>query len=347
MSKSVAQSRGGSKAQVRNRILSITRNMIPYVKELRRLPLVKSVTASVLMQQLDYWFERYPDEFWKFLSPCEHAAYKPGNSWTEELGMSEDEFRTAFDQIGIRYKSKKEYSAAADKFQGKYYCSYTDKVARMTYYRRNHQMVDAELDRLVSMGGPVAAPYSSATPIYRSGQGQPVESGEGKPHYKETNKETNQENIEESGIADAIAHSHDISKFEGTEDGRVVEGYTTFSSDGFEDSDAAAGIIDAEPVFDSGPSAPADEDFPPDCQVTEVMQAWADENLPAGIDVDFATRKFFDFHRAEKRNFRTWKLWMRNERPSTGGCAPRRATDWFEEQLRREANIDLFADVTD
>lgn len=131
-----------------NRILAITRNTIPYVKELRQF--VDSVAGCILMQQLDYWFERYQDGFYKFQSPTEHPQYKPEQSWTEELGFSKEEFRTAFDKIGTRYKSKSEYRSATDKFQGKFYCSYHDRSQGLTYYFRNHELVDLALDNMLS-----------------------------------------------------------------------------------------------------------------------------------------------------------------------------------------------------
>lgn len=130
-----------------NRILSIARGSIPYVKEI--MPLAHSIPGCILMQQLDYWFDNRPNGFYKFLSPCEHLLYKSGDSWSEELGMSMAEFRTAFDKIGIRYHSKTAFEAATDKFQGKFYCSYTDKRAQLTWYFRNHEVVDAELNNLV------------------------------------------------------------------------------------------------------------------------------------------------------------------------------------------------------
>ena len=40
--------------KMKNKILTLFRNNIPYIKELRILS--GSVTASILMQQLDYWF---------------------------------------------------------------------------------------------------------------------------------------------------------------------------------------------------------------------------------------------------------------------------------------------------
>lgn len=106
------------------------------------------------MQQLDYWFERHPDGFYKFqdASP-DNPAYKTGDSWVEELKFSVAEFRTAFDQIGHRHKSKTDWAESTDPFQGKFYCCYTDRRSRLTFYFRNHAMVDAALDALVSLQG--------------------------------------------------------------------------------------------------------------------------------------------------------------------------------------------------
>ncbi len=133
---------------MKNRILHLTRNTIPYVKELH--PIAGSVLGCLVMQQLDYWFEGHPEGYYKFLMPSDHPAYKDGDSWTEELGMSVDEFRTAFDKIGLRYKSKSEFDKAEDKFLGKFYCSYVDRRSNLTYYFRNHDLVDAALDELLS-----------------------------------------------------------------------------------------------------------------------------------------------------------------------------------------------------
>lgn len=134
---------------MRNRILAITRGSIPYVPELR--PIAGSVTATILMQQLDYWFERHPDGFYKFqdASP-DNPAYKSGDSWVEELEFSVAELRNAFDQIGHRHKSKTEWAESTDPFNGKFYCCYTDRRTRLTFYFRNHAKVDAALDALVT-----------------------------------------------------------------------------------------------------------------------------------------------------------------------------------------------------
>ena len=135
---------------MRNKLLSITRNVIPYVKELRSLKEVKSASAAILMQQLEFWFEKYPNGFYKFTEPCSHEDYNPEDSWCEELAFSKSEFVTAFNAIGCKYKSKSAYlSNSDDKFQGKYYLAYTDRKEGKTYYFRNHDRVDEALDVLI------------------------------------------------------------------------------------------------------------------------------------------------------------------------------------------------------
>lgn len=151
---------------MRNRILALFNNSIPYVKELR--PIAQSAVGCLVMQQLDFRFAAHPDGFYKFLSPCSAPRYRKGDSWTEEIGISVDEFRTAFDKIGIRYKSKTAYDQAENKFINEkgielLYCSYTDKVQGLTYYFRNHEVVDAALDVLVG-GGAIQGDGESPSP---------------------------------------------------------------------------------------------------------------------------------------------------------------------------------------
>ena len=321
MSKTVSQTTSVVKGRVKNRILSITRNTIPYVKELRRLASVKSVTACVLMQQLDYWFEKYPDGFWKFLEPCiGHSAYRPGKSWKEELGMSADEFRTAFEQLGVRYKSKKEFDAAADKFEGKYYCSYTDKVARLTHYFRNHEVVDADLDSLVQMDNSQmenpqmeeSHSYISATPIPTTGQSPSPQMGNSNPDYKEINKDTTQENTQEreSNPHSQVTHSSSLSST-ANDAGNSIEVSTAIDAE-------KEHVIEAEPVFDSKPITPPNfvpatgqavvlpEPFPNHGRNAGVGQ----DNTQAGVDIDRATEKFRVYYRAryDKDWLGKWQL---------------------------------------
>lgn len=59
-----------------------------------------SIAACILLQQLDYYVSTFKDGFFKFVAPCNHSAYKTGDSWIEELGFTEDKFRMAFRELG-------------------------------------------------------------------------------------------------------------------------------------------------------------------------------------------------------------------------------------------------------
>jgi hypothetical protein len=133
---------------MRNQLLSITRGIIPYVKELK--PYVGTTNACILMQQMEYWISKNSDGFYKFKEPCDNKLYVEGDSWCEELNFSPDEYDNAFAKIGTKYKSKTEYLKSTDKFKGKFYAAYTDKTSYVTYYFRNHELVDKVLDEIIS-----------------------------------------------------------------------------------------------------------------------------------------------------------------------------------------------------
>lgn len=137
----------------RNRSAALVSRVIPYHPEYRKI--TGSVTAAILFEQLEYWFDRYNyNSFYKFLEPApEHPSYAPGDSWVEELGFSVEEFRTAFDKIGVRYNSKTEFLKAQEEGrlfikngEEKLYCSFIDKQKNVTYYVRNNELVDRLLD---------------------------------------------------------------------------------------------------------------------------------------------------------------------------------------------------------
>lgn len=148
---------------MRNFYASNGASCIPYRKEYRKhfIPFfsaeeqtVKGLTmgGAIVFQQLEYWSAKKPKGFYKFLAkPANsHPKYNDGDSWVEELGCSEKEFRTCFEQVGASYKSKKEFMEQPDPFQGKFYCSYVDRINHLTWYFRNHQIVDSFLDRVAS-----------------------------------------------------------------------------------------------------------------------------------------------------------------------------------------------------
>lgn len=107
------------------------------------------VYGSLLMAQLEYWFKKTEGKkFYKFLEPCGHEAYQVGDSWLEELGFTSANFRTAFRRIGTVYKSRQAYEESTDKFQGKLYLSYFDRIKKLTYYIRNDALVNELLTNL-------------------------------------------------------------------------------------------------------------------------------------------------------------------------------------------------------
>jgi hypothetical protein len=139
----------------RNRSVSLASKIIPYHPEYRKI--TGSVTSAILFEQLEYWFDKCNyNYFYKFLEPApNHFSYKEGDSWVEELGFSADEFRSAFDRIGIRYGSKSEFLKAKEEGrlfikngEEKLYCSYVNKQENLTYYIRNNSLLDKLLDEI-------------------------------------------------------------------------------------------------------------------------------------------------------------------------------------------------------
>ena len=137
--------------------IAFSTRRIPYMPELRTY--CKTITSSLLMTQLEYRFAGMPNGYYKFLSPCAHPLYKNGDSWTEELAFSEAEIRTAFENIGVRYRSKtlltECINQGSDPFQGKPYLSYVDVKNGLTYYIRNHEVAGAVIDSVLNNFKPV------------------------------------------------------------------------------------------------------------------------------------------------------------------------------------------------
>lgn len=133
-----------------------------------------SITASLVLCQLEYWFSKKDlKPFYKFLSPCEDEHYHQGDSWTEELGFTKAEFRTAFRRIGKVYKSKSEFLKSKDPFGDKLYLSYYDRIKKLTYYMRHNQKVDELLENQHCVS-PYSVDYpSSKIPTQKSSRLDP------------------------------------------------------------------------------------------------------------------------------------------------------------------------------
>lgn len=113
---------------------------ICYYPELAKI--TGSINAALMMAQLEFWFKVNGSKpFYKFLEPCGHELYREGDSWSEELGMTSSEIRSAFKRIGTIYKSKRAFVESQDVFKGKPYASYYDRIRKTTYYLRNTEKV--------------------------------------------------------------------------------------------------------------------------------------------------------------------------------------------------------------
>ncbi|MCW8886894.1 MAG: hypothetical protein OQK12_16840 [Motiliproteus sp.] len=208
-----------------NNSLAISAKTIPYNPALRER--AGSISAAILWQQLEYWFSIADGSFYKFLQPCDHDAYKVGDSWQEDIGFSPDEFRTAFDKLGVRYRSKKAFKEAEEQFKRGdtecLYCSYHDKRSGLTYYIRNNDFADGVIGDLVckqekpdtvnqepqstvtkqsqstvNQQSPVtetdnAELQKQATPIYIDGESRVTEMGISIPMLQEITTENTQE----------------------------------------------------------------------------------------------------------------------------------------------------------
>lgn len=117
------------------------------------------MTSAILMQQLDYWFVRKPQGFYKYSEPpkTESKTYRTGDSWTEELGFSMEELQCAFKNIGVAYKSKSDFKDAVKEgttfinSEGEecFYARYYDRGSGNSFYYRNDVLMDSVLDMLV------------------------------------------------------------------------------------------------------------------------------------------------------------------------------------------------------
>lgn len=134
-------------------VLSHDKNIKIYRPEFRKI--CGSVNAAILLHQMMYWgLDENGEaiEFYKFKEPCKHEAYKPGDSWCEELGFSREEFDNAINQIGFKKirgwkEGRSKVKQVAQKETDAFVIYYTDK-ARFTWYRVNVALLGKALKSL-------------------------------------------------------------------------------------------------------------------------------------------------------------------------------------------------------
>lgn len=72
-------------------------------------PWTGSVNGTLFLLQALYWFEKEKEPFYKFQKPSSHILYKPGDSWTEELGLTNSQFKSVLKAVGTKLKRGEQY----------------------------------------------------------------------------------------------------------------------------------------------------------------------------------------------------------------------------------------------
>ena len=146
-----------------------------------------SQNAVILFDRLEYWFSKKKNEFYKFIEPCQHGAYKTGDSWSEELGFSKKVFKTAFDKIGIRYISKTAFDKEEDPFKGKLFAYYQDRQTKKTIFVRNNTLLRDLYAKLKSTLQEKSSPKPKGEGAHTSlKKGSPTARPSGSPHVGAT-----------------------------------------------------------------------------------------------------------------------------------------------------------------
>lgn len=107
-----------------------------------------SNNIAIAFSRLIYWFGKKPDGFYKFKEPCKHPLYNKGDSWSEDLRMTKRVLDPVLKMLVTHHKSKNDYRNAEDKFNGKMFCSYTERNTNRTFYFMDKEAVDKFLSTL-------------------------------------------------------------------------------------------------------------------------------------------------------------------------------------------------------
>jgi hypothetical protein len=148
--------------------------------------------ATLILSTLEYWFQKKPDGFYKFIEACPHRLYKEGDSWTEQLDCDPKSFSTSFKKIGTKYTSRSAFENAEDKFQGKMYASFYDRYTNQTFFVRNHEVANATLSNIFpnKKKSPKIQEGSTNNPT-NSAVNMPIRIGKTSRSYKEPKNTSN------------------------------------------------------------------------------------------------------------------------------------------------------------
>jgi hypothetical protein len=123
-------------------------NSITSFPGLRRLFLpVFGYTATELIHQAIYWYEKMGRPFFKFMEPCNHRLYSPGDSWEEELCFSARTIRRALKAIGAKITKG---TKLAEAMAGSPMITYYTTRDRLTFFTPNFEVIAGVYQYLLS-----------------------------------------------------------------------------------------------------------------------------------------------------------------------------------------------------
>ncbi len=126
-------------------LIAEDKDLVTYRPRLNKI--TGSVNGTILLQQVIYWWyksKRRP--FYKFFAPCNHPAYREGDSWQEELGFSRWEMEGALKKIAANIKKGESKDKA---LQTAFVLFWTDGQ-RKTWFELNEDLVRRKIMELYS-----------------------------------------------------------------------------------------------------------------------------------------------------------------------------------------------------
>lgn len=114
---------------------------------------------AVLISILEHHFQSNSDGFSLFMAPCDHVDYRPGESLKELLGISRTKLGYICKKHKTHYTSKSAFRKSPDKFKGKMYASYYDRILKRVFIFRNPDIVaDISLQQDINVNLPPVNP---------------------------------------------------------------------------------------------------------------------------------------------------------------------------------------------
>lgn len=141
-----------------------------------------SNNTAIAFARLLYWFGKKPDGFYKFKEGCSHPLYKKGDSWSEDLKMTKRILDPVLKRLVTHHKSKNAYRESNDKFDGKMFCSYTERNTNKTFYFMDRGALDrflASLNLTMPLPSSIKSKPKEVDVVSREAKNMPMETPRG------------------------------------------------------------------------------------------------------------------------------------------------------------------------